>query len=99
MKTIDVLVMGLRRMKRYIVVAIALSTPLATGCGSIHMFEETHTHIEKRVVLSTDDATVSMLVSMINRCRAASEPQDEAMNGFEWDEKILSKHKGDTNDE
>ena len=63
------------------------------------MFEETHTHIEKRVVISTDDATVGMLVNMINKCRAASEPQEGPLNNFEWDEKILITYEGEQEDE
>ena len=86
-------------MKHSAVAALVLICLLLGGCGSIHMFEETHTHIEKRTVVDTDDAQVSMLLNMINKCRAASEPQEDPLNGFEWDAKILSKYKGDTNDE
>ena len=86
-------------MNRSAIAAAILGSLLLAGCGSIHVFEETHTHIEKRTVISTDDATVSMLVNVINRCQAATEPKDGPLDGFEWDDKILSKYEREKEDE
>lgn len=76
--------------------AIALST---SGCGSIHVFEESHIHIDKRAVIDNDDYTVSAVINLINTMQAMSEPKEEPLKGFEWDEKILKKYKGDQEDE
>lgn len=70
-----------------------------TGCGSLHVFDETHTHIEKRAVIDTDDATVSILVYWINKMKKMSEPVEEPLTNFQWDEKILIKYEGDNEDE
>ena len=65
----------------------------ATGCGSLHIGGETHTHIERREVIETDDATVSLLVHWVNRFREMSQPVEEPLKGFEWDDQILTKHE------
>jgi len=64
-----------------------------SGCGSLNIGGETHTHIQKREVIETDDATVGLLVHWINKCREMSQPVEEPLKGFEWDDQVLTKHE------
>lgn len=65
----------------------------SSGCGSLHIGGETHTHIRKRSVIETDDAAVSFIVRLINKAQAMSEPVEQPLRGFDWDDKLVTKYE------
>ena len=73
---------------------LILATLLLSGCGHLYFFDETHTHIEKRRVMQTDDETVATIAAMIKRMQAKSAPKESPFDGFDWDEELLTEDEG-----
>ena len=71
---------------------------LGTGCGTINLGTETHTHIKRGEIVSTDSHETARMLHIIRTLRKMNEPNHEPLENFEWNEETIRKYEVEQNE-